>query len=95
MKPQAERGGITLRNLSPENLPQLRADERVVKQVLINLLGNAVKFTPGGGTIDVLFRQLPDGTPSLTVIDTGIGIPPERLEHIVANFCLASSAHFA
>ncbi len=91
VKPQAERGGITLRNLSPENLPQLRADERVVKQVLINLLGNAVKFTPGGGTIDVLFRQLPDGTPSLTVIDTGIGIPPERLEHIFEPFQLAKA----
>lgn len=91
VRPQAERGGITLRNLSPDTLPQLRADERVIKQVLINLLGNAVKFTPGGGTIDVVFRQLPDGTPSLTVIDTGIGIPPERLEHIFEPFQLAKA----
>jgi diguanylate cyclase (GGDEF)-like protein/PAS domain S-box-containing protein len=91
VRPQAERGGITLRNLSPDSLPQLRADERVVKQVLINLLGNAVKFTPNGGTIDVVFRQLPDGTPSLTVIDTGIGITPERLEHIFEPFQLAKA----
>lgn len=91
VRPQAERGGITLRNLSPDSLPQLRADERVIKQVLINLLGNAVKFTPGGGTIDVVFRQLPDSTPSLTVIDTGIGIPPERLEHIFEPFQLAKA----
>ncbi|WP_341895623.1 ATP-binding protein, partial [Ferrovibrio terrae] len=91
VRPQAERGGITLRNLSPDSLPQLRADERVVKQVLINLLGNAVKFTPAGGTIDVVFRQLPDGTPSLTVIDTGIGITTERLEHIFEPFQLAKA----
>jgi diguanylate cyclase (GGDEF)-like protein/PAS domain S-box-containing protein len=91
VRPQAERGGIALRNLSPDSLPQLRADERVVKQVLINLLGNAVKFTPSSGTIDVVFRQLPDGTPSLTVIDTGIGIPPDRLEHIFEPFQLAKA----
>ncbi len=91
VRPQAERGGITLRNLSADALPQLRADERVIKQVLINLLGNAVKFTPSSGTIDVVFRQLPDGTPSLTVIDTGIGIPPERLEHIFEPFQLAKA----
>ena len=91
VRPQAERGSITLRNLSPDTLPQLRADERVIKQVLINLLGNAVKFTPAGGTIDVVFRQLADGTPSLTVIDTGIGIPAERLEHIFEPFQLAKA----
>ncbi len=91
VRPQAERGGIILRNLSPETLPQLRADERVVKQVLINLLGNAVKFTPSGGNIDVVFRQLPDASPSLTVMDTGIGIPPERLEQIFEPFQLAKA----
>ncbi len=91
VRPQAERGGIALRNLSPDTLPQLRADERVVKQVLINLLGNAVKFTPSGGTIDVVYRQLPDGSPSLTVVDTGSGIPPERLEQIFEPFQLAKA----
>ncbi|HEX6959228.1 MAG TPA: EAL domain-containing protein [Ferrovibrio sp.] len=91
VRPQAERGGITLRNLSPDNLPKLRADERVVKQVLINLLGNAVKFTPAGGTIDAIFRQLPDGSPSLIVVDTGIGIAPERLEQIFEPFQLAKA----
>lgn len=91
VRPQAERGGVILRNLSPDNLPQLRADERVVRQVLINLLGNAVKFTPGGGTVDVIYRQLLDGNPSLTVVDTGIGIPPDRLEHIFEPFQLAKA----
>jgi len=91
VRPQAERGSVLLRNLSPDTLPQLRADERVVKQVLINLLGNAVKFTPQGGTIDVVYQQMLDGSPSLTVIDTGIGIPQDRLEHIFEPFQLAKA----
>ncbi|WP_370152265.1 EAL domain-containing protein [Ferrovibrio sp.] len=91
VRPQAERAGVQLRNLSPDTLPRLRADERVVKQVLINLLGNAVKFTPNGGAIDVIFQQMLDGSPALTVIDTGIGIQPDRLEHIFEPFQLAKA----
>ena len=91
VRPQAERAGSILRNLCPENLPQLRADERVVKQVLINLLGNAVKFTPAGGTIDVIYRPDDDGSLTLCVVDTGIGITPERLEQIFEPFQLAKA----
>ncbi len=91
VRPQADRAGSILRNLCPENLPQLRADERVVKQVLINLLGNAVKFTPSGGTIDVVYHPNDDGSLALCVADTGIGIPPERLEQIFEPFQLAKA----
>ncbi len=91
VRPQAERAGATLRNLCPETLPQLRADERVLKQVLINLLGNAVKFTPAGGTVDVIYRSSSDGGLSLGVVDTGIGITPDRLEHIFEPFQLAKA----
>ncbi|MEL3890586.1 EAL domain-containing protein [Ferrovibrio sp. MS7] len=91
VRPQAERAGAMLRNLCPEALPKLRADERVLKQVLINLLGNAVKFTPSGGTIDVIYRLDHDGGLVLGVVDTGIGIPPDRLEHIFEPFQLAKA----
>ncbi|MBP7064539.1 EAL domain-containing protein [Ferrovibrio sp.] len=91
VRPQAERAGAVLRNLCPESLPQLRADERVLKQVLINLLGNAVKFTPAGGTIDVVYRTTEDGGLTLNVVDSGIGIPPDRLEHIFEPFQLAKA----
>lgn len=91
VRPQAERAGAILRNLCPETLPQLRADERVLKQVLINLLGNAVKFTPAGGTVDVIYRASSDGGLTLGVVDTGIGITPDRLEHIFEPFQLAKA----
>ena len=91
VRPQSDRAGSILRNLCPESLPQLRADERVVKQVLINLLGNAVKFTPNGGTIDVVYRASSDGGLTLGVVDTGIGITPERLEQIFEPFQLAKA----
>jgi len=91
VRPQADRAGAILRNLCPTSLPELKADERVVKQVLINLLGNAVKFTPSGGTIDVVYRQADDAGLTLAVVDSGSGIAPERLEQIFEPFQLAKA----
>jgi two-component system cell cycle sensor histidine kinase PleC len=62
----------------PEPPPILRADRRRIKQVLINLIGNAVKFTPDGGRIGVGVTVEDDGV-SIAVTDTGIGIPRERI----------------
>jgi signal transduction histidine kinase len=56
-------------------LGEVAADMRKVKQVLINLLGNAVKFTPEGGRISVHARRLPDAV-EISVVDTGVGIAP-------------------
>jgi two-component system, cell cycle sensor histidine kinase PleC len=67
-------------------LPLLRADERKTKQVLINLIGNAVKFTPRGGLIEISGRLDRQVGLAITVADTGIGIAPEDLKRVFEPF---------
>ena len=73
------------RNIAP-NLPLLRADRRRVKQVLINLLANAVKFTPAGGKVSLSAALAKDGSLMLAVADTGIGIAKEDIPKALARF---------
>ena len=67
------------------DLPLLRADERKTKQVLLNLITNAVKFTPAGGRVEVLGQFDPEGGLRLTVADTGIGIPATDLTRVLES----------
>ena len=70
---------LTLKVEVPEDLPGLVADERSIKQILINLQSNAVKFTPAGGEVVTAARQRPDGVLELTVRDTGPGMDAETV----------------
>jgi PAS domain S-box-containing protein len=70
---------------SCENVPAVRADAEKLRQVLLNLLGNAVKFTDRGGEIAVTCEAGPTAV-RLAVRDTGIGIPAEKLEAIFEPF---------
>jgi signal transduction histidine kinase len=79
-------GEIALRLDLPDQLPELRADERRLQQVLAGLLSNAVKFTPAGGEVTVGARLDPTGDLLLHVTDTGIGIPPADLERVFEPF---------
>lgn len=67
-------------------VPAIAADRRRLKQVLVNLLGNAVKFTPPGGRIDVTVDTDGDATVRISVADTGIGIAEGDLEHVLRPF---------
>jgi signal transduction histidine kinase len=60
--------------------PKIDADPHRISQVLSNLIGNAIKFTPEGGTVTLRARPR-DGTLSVTIADTGPGIAPEDLAH--------------
>ncbi len=67
------------------NLPSVQSDERWLAHVLVNLIANAVKFTPEGGRVTVRAQRVPDGV-ELAVEDTGIGIAPEDREKIFEPF---------
>jgi two-component system, NtrC family, sensor kinase len=85
VRERASRRGITLGRTIDERLGMLHGDERKVKQVLLNLLSNALKFTPEGGRIDVSAR-MQDGVAEIAVTDTGVGIAPEDQEAIFEEF---------
>ena len=68
-----------------ERLGEIRGDERKVKQVLLNLLSNALKFTPEGGRVEVRAGMV-DGMAEIAVTDTGVGIAPEDQETVFEEF---------
>jgi signal transduction histidine kinase len=76
VRERAQRHGVSLSLEAGDVTGELRADERKFKQILLNLLTNAVKFTPDGGRITVRARML-DGGVEVAVTDTGIGIAKE------------------
>lgn len=85
LAPQAESKRITLGfDLTP-NLPLVLADEDRAIQILTNLTGNALQYTPKGGHITISTKRI-DGEIQISVRDSGIGIPPEHLTHIFNRF---------
>ncbi|KIL97334.1 Signal transduction histidine kinase [Paramagnetospirillum magnetotacticum MS-1] len=70
----------------PASLPRILADERRIRQVVINLLANAVKFTPHGGSVSVSANLTTDGGLALHVSDTGIGMTDEEMSQAVEPF---------
>src|SRR5215470_17314386 len=85
VRERAVRRGITLGRTVDEHLGTIRADERKVKQVLLNLLSNALKFTPEGGKIAVQ-AAVNDGIAEISVMDTGVGIAPEDHATVFEEF---------
>jgi signal transduction histidine kinase len=85
VRERATRHGIALDLHVDPDLGAFVGDERKIKQVLLNLVSNAVKFTPEGGSVEV--RAVPtDGVVEVSVSDTGIGIAPEDHEAIFEEF---------
>ncbi|MEZ5833014.1 MAG: ATP-binding protein [Dongiaceae bacterium] len=83
---RAERGGVNVQVVLPQDLPMLWADETKVKQIVLNLLSNAVKFTERGGRVTITAGRLGDGGLSLGIIDTGIGMRSEDIPKAMAPF---------
>jgi signal transduction histidine kinase len=91
VRERAQRRGITLQSTLDAGATMLHADERKVKQVLLNLLSNALKFTPEGGAIDVLVSTT-DKEVEVAVKDTGVGIAPDEQDSVFEEFRQVGSA---
>jgi signal transduction histidine kinase len=83
---RACRDGITIKTGLPVGLPRIRADKGKIRQIMLNLVTNAIKFTPAAGVITITARRSAGGRIKLAVEDTGIGIPPEQLAHVMEAF---------
>ncbi|WP_330202668.1 PAS domain S-box protein [Cyanobacterium sp. Dongsha4] len=89
---QAQKNQIQLQSILPPDLPEIYADENRIRQVLLNLLNNAVKFTPNYGqvTLEAIYPPLSDNQDShhlrLLVTDTGIGIAKENINKLFQPF---------
>jgi signal transduction histidine kinase len=96
VKQQALKKQIQLHMIIPPHLPTIQVDERRIRQVLINLLNNAVKFTPDGGHVrlEVMLLTLESNQEyvRIKVTDTGIGIAPENIDKLFKPFIQIDSA---
>jgi two-component system OmpR family sensor kinase len=86
-----ESAGITVTSQIPEAPVQMAVDRHRIREMLLNLVTNAIKYTPPGGTVSLGLTQ-EDGSVVFTVADTGIGIAPGDLPHIFDRFWRADPA---
>jgi len=82
---QFEDKQVSLRTNIPDQLPDVLADEDRIAQVLLNLVGNALQFTPSGGSVTISASQQRKSV-LFSITDTGIGIPPEHLPQLFTRF---------
>jgi signal transduction histidine kinase len=98
LKPQAQKKGVTLEARVPGKMPQVTGDRDRLRQVLVNLLANAVKFTPRGGRVTLTATEVshqPDLNAEgyrLIVEDSGVGIPADQFDKIFQSFYQVDSS---
>ena len=85
LREKASQKGVQITNTTDATLGSIDGDERKIKQVLFNLLTNAIKFTPSGGTVTIA-GQRTNAEVTVTVTDTGVGIAPEDQARIFEDF---------
>jgi signal transduction histidine kinase len=86
MQAPADKRGVTLVCAVPDDVPPLTGDLSLIRQMLTNLVGNAVKFSKEGGRVTVHAERLDDGAVVLSVADTGIGMTAEQLPRALDAF---------
>jgi len=89
---RARSRGLTIHELFETDMPRLWADERAIRQICLNLLGNAIKFTPQGGEIWLKAGWTASGGQYISVKDTGPGIPEEEIPIVLASFGQGSNS---
>jgi two-component system cell cycle sensor histidine kinase PleC len=90
---RAESKGLQVTLTAGRGLEPLWADERAIRQICLNLVSNALKFTPRGGQIALTVTAAPDGGQTLAVKDTGPGIPKDEIPKVLQAFGQGSLAH--
>lgn len=93
LKLRAESKALTVEADVASGLPQVWADARAVRQIILNLMSNAIKFTPRSGRIVVSIANAEDGGQRMTVKDNGPGIPKEEIPKVLQAFGQGSLAH--
>lgn len=93
MASRAFSSGLKIEEKPEPDLPPLFADPRLVRQILINLVGNSVKYSKNNGVIEIIARRTGSGALQLIVKDTGIGIPKNRIKDALEPFGQVSIPH--
>ena len=86
LEPQARKAGVVINKEIPSPSPLLHVDPQRMKQVLNNLVTNAIKFTPPEGTVTIRARDYNEQFVLISVADTGFGIPVEDRQHVFERF---------
>lgn len=86
LQPQAIKAEVALYQDIAADVPALLIDSQRIKQVMNNLVANAIKFTPPGGTVTISTRRYDDNFELISVADSGYGIPAEDRQHIFERF---------
>ncbi len=85
---RAQEGGVSVVSRIGHGI-RVHADLTAMRQVALNVIGNAIKFTPAGGQVEITSRLMPDGSAALVVRDTGYGIPAEEQDQLFEAFTQA------
>lgn len=93
LKLRAQSKGVEIVEEYDPGLLQVWADQRAIRQIVLNLLSNALKFTPKGGRITITVGPTTDGGQYLSVLDTGPGIPADEIPKVLQVFGQGSLAH--
>ena len=86
VKVRADNGAVLLVSTIDDTLPMLRADKRRLTQIFLNLMSNAIKFTPPDGEVSLTASLDGENAHVLTVADTGIGMDEEELTKAMSDF---------
>jgi len=92
LKMRAGKRDITLIPIIEDSLPKIWADERAIRQVALNLVTNAIKFTPQGGKVTVKAGWTASGGQYVSIRDTGPGIPEDEIQTVLSSFGRGSMA---
>ncbi|KQO78909.1 ATP-binding protein [Rhizobium sp. Leaf262] len=92
VQPQANNQRVIIRTALSQSVPQIVADLRSIKQIMLNILSNAIKFTPSGGQIVVSTAYEANGSVILRIRDTGIGMTRSELEQAMKPFRQVSAS---